>query len=60
MLYLPAIEAKHLKRNTNLLHNLINTNIYFWLKFGLANTIDDYLRLNICAACKEFLTLDAY
>ena len=35
-------------------------NIYFWLRFGLANAINDYLRLIIRVVCKKCLTSKAY
>ena len=36
-------------------------NIYFWLRFGLANTIDDYQRLKLRVVfVGNFLTFNAH
>ena len=41
------------KRDTFAYENwyLIDLDIYFWLRFGLANAINDYQRLNIHVVC---------
>ena len=36
---------------------LMLKNKYFWLRFGLANVINNHLRLNKICVCREFLTL---
>ena len=42
-------------RNVNQTHSYI----YYWLIYGLANSINNSLRLKLCCVCKGFLTLNA-
>ena len=40
----------------------LGNKIYFWLRFGLANAINDYIKVknSCCVTCREFLTFNAY